>query len=75
MNMSADTREQVASWELIPGYPSLQAIYDPNVMQGAQQQLMEKGAGPLTSISTTQGFFPYKVTHSPASAASSALQS
>ena len=30
-------------------------------MEAAQKQLMEEQAGPLTHISSTQGFFPYKV--------------
>lgn len=47
--------------ELAPGNLSLEVIYDADVMQGAMQQLMEKQAGPLTGISSTQGFFPYKV--------------
>lgn len=51
----------LVTWELTPGNPTLEVIYDADVMQGAMQQLMEKQAGPLTSISSTQGFFPYKV--------------
>lgn len=40
---------------------SLDAIYDPDVMANAQQVLMEKQGGPLTCISSCQGFFPYKI--------------
>jgi choline dehydrogenase-like flavoprotein len=49
------------TWELTPGNPSLEVIYDPDVMQGAMKQLVETKSGPLTAISSTQGFFPYKV--------------
>jgi choline dehydrogenase-like flavoprotein len=49
------------TWELTPGNPTLEVIYDPDVMQGAMKQLMETQSGPLTAISSTQGFFPYKV--------------
>jgi choline dehydrogenase-like flavoprotein len=51
----------LVTWELTPGNPSLEVIYDPDVMQGAMKQLTEAQAGPLTAISSTQGFFPYKV--------------
>ncbi|RDW73582.1 hypothetical protein BP6252_07489 [Coleophoma cylindrospora] len=50
----------VAGYELAPGIMSLDAIYIPEVMANAQQVLLEKQAGPLTSISSCQGFFPYK---------------
>jgi choline dehydrogenase-like flavoprotein len=49
------------TWELTPGNPTLEAIYDPDVMQGAVKQFMEEPGGPLTAISSTQGFYPYKV--------------
>jgi len=48
-------------WELKPGNPTLDAIHDPQVMQAAQQQYMESQTGPMTSISSMQGFFPYKL--------------
>jgi choline dehydrogenase-like flavoprotein len=51
----------LVTWELTPGNPTLEVIYDPDVMQGAMKQLTEAQDGPLTSISSTQGFFPYKV--------------
>lgn len=50
-----------AGYELAPGNFSLEAIYNPDVMADAQKQLMENQAGPLTAISSSQGFFPYKV--------------
>ena len=49
------------SWELTPGNSTLEAIYDPDVMQGAMKQLMDEQDGPLTEISSTQGFYPCKV--------------
>lgn len=51
----------IVTWELTPGNPTLEVIYDPDVMQGAMKQLMETQGGPLTAISSTQGFYPYKV--------------
>jgi choline dehydrogenase-like flavoprotein len=48
-------------YELAAGIPSLDAIYDPAVMENAQKALMETQGGPLTAISSTQGFFPYKL--------------
>ena len=48
-------------WELNEGTPTLEMIYDPDVMAAAQEQLVEEAAGPLTHISSTQGFFPYKL--------------
>lgn len=44
-----------------PGHLSLGSIYDPDVMANAQKALMETGGGPLTGISSVQGFFPYKL--------------
>ena len=49
------------TWELMPGTQTLEAIYDPDIMQGAMKQLMDEQGGPLTEISSTQGFYPYKV--------------
>lgn len=49
------------TWELMPGNPTLEVIYDPGIVQGAMKQLMETQGGPLTAISSTQGFYPYKV--------------
>jgi choline dehydrogenase-like flavoprotein len=46
---------------LAPGHASLDSIYDPDVMASAQKTLMETGGGPLTGISSVQGFFPYKL--------------
>lgn len=46
-------------YELTPGNPSLDSIHNPEVMQDAQKVWMETQGGPLTAISSTQGFFPY----------------
>ena len=51
----------LTSQRLAPGHASLDSIYDPEVMAGAQKTLMETGGGPLTGISSVQGFFPYKL--------------
>jgi choline dehydrogenase-like flavoprotein len=51
----------IGCYELAPGVMSLDAIYDPTVMADAQKTLMEKAGGPLTGISSCQGFFPYKL--------------
>jgi choline dehydrogenase-like flavoprotein len=51
----------IGCYELAPGVTSLDAIYDPAVMADAQKTLMEKAGGPLTGISSCQGFFPYKL--------------
>ena len=51
----------LVTWELTPGNPSLEVIYDPDTMQAAMKQLIDTQGGPLTAISSTQGFFPYKV--------------
>lgn len=55
------TTAQVVCWELEPGNPTLEVIYQPEVMEAAQKELMEQQSGPLTNISSTQGFFPYKL--------------
>ena len=55
------TRQGVG-WKLAPGVPSLEIIYlQPEVMETFQKQLLEEQKGPLTHISSSQGFFPYKV--------------
>ena len=46
-------------YELSPGVASLDSIHNPQVMQDAQKVWMETQGGPLTAISSTQGFFPY----------------
>ena len=48
-------------YELTPGMSSLDSIYDPAVMQDAQKVWMETQGGLLTAVSSTQGFFPYKL--------------
>lgn len=47
--------------ELTDGNISGDAIYRPELMEAAQKALIENQAGPLTSISCVQGFFPAKV--------------
>ena len=47
-------------YELTPGNLSNDAIWIPEVMAAAQQALAETRAGPLTAVSSCQGFFPYK---------------
>jgi choline dehydrogenase-like flavoprotein len=51
----------MAVYQLAPGIMSLDALQDPKVMEDAQKTLTEKQGGPLTGISSCQGFFPYKV--------------
>ncbi|KAK5123992.1 hypothetical protein LTR85_002189 [Meristemomyces frigidus] len=51
----------VVAYELTPGNTSLDAIHIPEVMEAAQKQYMETQSGPLTCISSMQGFFPYKL--------------
>jgi choline dehydrogenase-like flavoprotein len=46
-------------YELTQGTPSLDSIYNPDVMHDAQKVWMETQGGPLTAISSTQGFFSY----------------
>ena len=50
----------IGCYELAPGVVSLDALFDEAFMADAQQTLMEKAGGPLTGISSCQGFFPYK---------------
>jgi choline dehydrogenase-like flavoprotein len=51
----------IGVYQLAPGTMSLDAMNDPKVMEDAQKTLMEKQGGPLTGISSCQGFFPYKM--------------
>ena len=46
-------------YELTPGTASLDSIHNPQAMEDAQKVWMETQGGPLTAISSTQGFFPY----------------
>ena len=48
------------TWELTPNNPTLEVIYIPEVMSDAMKQLAEKQGGPLTAVSSTQGFLSYK---------------
>ncbi|KAM3414932.1 hypothetical protein BST61_g10072 [Cercospora zeina] len=50
----------VGCWEVKPGNMTLEAIHNPAVMEAAQKQLAETGGGPLTSVCSMQGFFPFK---------------
>jgi choline dehydrogenase-like flavoprotein len=49
--------------ELTPGEDNISSdsIYKPEMMEWAQKLLAEHQGGPLTSISSTQGFFPAKL--------------
>lgn len=42
------------------GVPTLSDIYKPEVMAAAQKAYMETQGGPLSAVSSTQGFFPCK---------------
>lgn len=53
------------AYELQPGNFSLDGIYQPEAMEAAQKALVEQGGGPLTCISSAQGFLPYKSLVSP----------
>lgn len=48
-------------YQLQPGNMSLDGLYQPEVMEGAMKALVEKQGGPLTCISSCQGFFPYNL--------------
>jgi choline dehydrogenase-like flavoprotein len=43
------------------GIMTLDGLYEPQVMEAATKALMEGAGGPLTCISSCQGFFPYKM--------------
>lgn len=49
------------AWELNDGVFSGDIMHNPDVMAGAQKEYMEKQSGPLSHISSCQGFMPYKV--------------
>ncbi|KAI7481166.1 GMC oxidoreductase [Hortaea werneckii] len=48
-------------WQLQPGIATSDVMHDPEVMAALQKQYMETGGGPLSSIVSMQGFFPYKL--------------
>ena len=52
-------------YELTPGNFSADAMHIPSIMEDAQKTLMERAGGPLTTIQSTQGFFPYKMFATP----------
>lgn len=45
-------------YDVNAGIPTLTDIHKPEVMAGAQKAFMETQGGPLTAVSSTQGFFP-----------------
>ncbi|KAK4561051.1 hypothetical protein LTR86_005006 [Recurvomyces mirabilis] len=51
----------IHAWELAAGNIGIDILHAPGVMEACQKQLMETGGGPLTCISSMQGFFPYKL--------------
>ncbi|KAI7210035.1 GMC oxidoreductase [Hortaea werneckii] len=48
-------------WQLQPGITTSDVMHNPEVMAALQKQYMETGGGPLSSIVSMQGFFPYKL--------------
>jgi choline dehydrogenase-like flavoprotein len=50
-----------AGYEVKEGIFTLDGLYKPEMMEAAQKALMEKQGGPLTCISSCQGFFPYNL--------------
>jgi choline dehydrogenase-like flavoprotein len=48
-------------YQMSEGVMTLDGIYQPQAMEAATKALMEGGGGPLTCISSCQGFFPYKM--------------
>ena len=45
-------------YKLAPGTKSSDSIYDPISMAAAQKEFQEQRSGPLTNISSVQGYFP-----------------
>lgn len=54
-----------AGYEVADGIFTLDGLYKPEAMEAAQKALMEKQGGPLTCISSCQGFFPYNLVATP----------
>lgn len=52
-------------YQLTKGNMSLDGLYQKEVMEGAMKALTEQQSGPLTCISSCQGFFPYKIMVTP----------
>ncbi|KAI7345926.1 GMC oxidoreductase [Hortaea werneckii] len=48
-------------WHLQPGIMTSDVMHNPEIMAALQKQYMETGGGPLSSIVSMQGFFPYKL--------------
>ncbi|KAL1954828.1 hypothetical protein VTO42DRAFT_558 [Malbranchea cinnamomea] len=59
-NNFQDHTVSAVGYELAPGNLSNDAIWIPEVMTAAQKALAETHGGPLTAISSCQGFFPFK---------------
>lgn len=52
----------VLVWEMRPGVITLDTLNQvPEAMQDALKQYMETGDGPISSVASTQGFFPAKL--------------
>ncbi|KAF2104220.1 alcohol oxidase [Rhizodiscina lignyota] len=49
-----------AAYEFNPGVVSLDAIWNPQVMESAQREYQEEGRGPLSSHINTTGFFTHR---------------
>jgi choline dehydrogenase-like flavoprotein len=60
-NNLQDHALSIGLYQLASGTTSLDALQDPKFMEDAQKTLTEKQGGPLTGISSCQGFFPYKM--------------
>lgn len=54
-----------AGYEVADGIFTLDGLYKPEMMEAAQKALVEKQGGPLTCISSCQGFFPYNLVATP----------
>jgi choline dehydrogenase-like flavoprotein len=54
-----------AGYKVQDGIFTLDGLYKPEMMQAAQKELMEKQGGPLTCVSSCQGFFPYNLIATP----------
>lgn len=54
-----------AAYEVTDGIFTLDGLYKPEMMEAAQKALAEKQGGPLTCISSCQGFFPYNLVATP----------
>lgn len=56
------TQLQGMAWRLAPGVLSSEAVYFyPELTEQFQKQYSEEQAGPLSNVSSTQGFYSYKL--------------